>query len=117
VEDHIVRIDSVVKTVFVRKTLLRELLFSKRKRVVVTNRSKWGIPSRFLEPQDDTDYESAVLRFIESMTGADFLKYNQPELLNLANHGNNAQKRWLKDYLETCTNSTEKQSLLKALGR
>jgi len=51
------------------------------------------------------------------MTGTDFLKYNQAELLKLANNGDNAQKRWLRTYLMTCTISTEKKKLIKALNQ
>lgn len=54
---------------------------------------------------------------IDSMTEMDFLKYNYSELLNLASHGNQKQKSWLKDYLLTFKNGDEKRALLGALRK
>jgi len=53
---------------------------------------------------------------MDSMTEEDFLKYNLPELLNLAKRGTKAQKNWLKEFLERCETSAEKQRLLAALA-
>jgi hypothetical protein len=54
-----------------------------------------------------SERESERVYNIDSMTEMDFLKYNYSELLNLASHGNQKQKSWLKDYLQTDRNSAE----------
>ena len=43
------------------------------------------------------------------------MKYNYYDLARLAVNGSAKQKEWLRNYLETCDDSPEKQSLQKAL--
>jgi hypothetical protein len=63
-----------------------------------------------------TQRELEHIYTIDSMTQDDFLKYNLSELLNLAKRGTKAQKNWLKEYLERCETTAEKQRLLAALA-
>ena len=63
-----------------------------------------------------TKHELDHIYQTDSMTEADFLKYNHSELLNLATRGNAAQKKWLRAYLKECDNSSEKRQLLAALA-
>jgi hypothetical protein len=44
-----------------------------------------------------------------------FLQYNYRELARLAGKGNFKQKEWLRNYLDICGDSLEKQSLQKAM--
>ncbi|HKC65511.1 MAG TPA: hypothetical protein VKB86_17850, partial [Pyrinomonadaceae bacterium] len=48
-------------------------------------------------------------------SNTEFLQYNYQELATIAARGNRNQKEWLRDYLNTCNDSPEKQSLQKAL--
>jgi hypothetical protein len=50
-----------------------------------------------------------------NITAHEFLKYNYRELTTLAISGSAKQKDWLRNYLATCDDSLEKQSLQKAL--
>ena len=63
-----------------------------------------------------TQRELEHIYTIDSMTQADFLKYNLSELLNLAKRGTKAQKNWLKEFLERCETTAQKQRLLAALA-
>jgi hypothetical protein len=67
--------------------------------------------SRSSLTQRDIDH----IHNIDSMTGDDFLKYNLPELLNLATYGTRTQKSWLKSYVRDFDNTAEKRQLLAAL--
>ena len=49
------------------------------------------------------------------MTDADFLQYNHSELVELARHGNKAQRMWLKSYLMKYAPDSERQQKLAAL--
>jgi len=51
-----------------------------------------------------------------SLSGEVFLKYNYRELVRLAVEGNAKQREWLRNYLNDCGESAEKQSLLIVLG-
>ena len=51
----------------------------------------------------------------EEITNADILKYNYRELTRLAISGSARQKDWLRNYLSTCDDGVEKQSLHSAL--
>ena len=64
----------------------------------------------------ESDYESSAYRFLSSMTGDDFLKYNLSELHELATQGTRDQKRWLENYLRSRDSSKEKRQLLAALA-
>ena len=49
------------------------------------------------------------------ISNEDILKYNYRDLAKIAVKGNEKQKEWLRNYLNTCDDSVEKQSLQKAL--
>ena len=92
-----------------------EELFSKTQTAVYSG----SINSLTLQRSRSTISEREIEHIynIDSMTENDFLKYNYDELLNLANHGNQKQKSWLKNDLQTFRNSDEKRMLLGALRK
>ena len=49
------------------------------------------------------------------ITAKEFLQYNYRELARLAISGSAKQKEWLRNYLGTCDDNEEKQSLQSAL--
>lgn len=71
---------------------------------------------RGMNHYDSEDYESWAMRFLDSMTEHDFLKYNLAELHKLATQGTRDQKSWLKYYLNHCEESKAKRQLLAALA-
>ena len=91
-------------------------LFSKRQVAVYISSGKSG---QVLDRNQSTltQRELEHMYTVDSMTEADFLKYNLSELLNLAKRGTKAQKNWLKEILERCENGGEKQQLLAALAK
>ena len=91
-----------------------ELGFSKTQTAVYSG----SINNLALQPDKSTISEREIEHIynIDSMTEMDFLKYNYSELLNLTSQGNQKQKGWLKDYLQTFRNSDEKRALLGALA-
>jgi hypothetical protein len=90
-------------------------LFSKRQIAVFVSSSK---SDQVLDREESTvtQRELEHVYTVDSMTEHDFLKYNLSELLNLAERGTKAQKNWLKEFLERCETSAEKQRLLAALA-
>jgi len=90
-------------------------LFSKRQvaMFVSSNNSRQVLDS---SESTVTQRELEHIYTLDSMTEADFLKYNLSELLNVARRGTKAQKNWLKEFLERCETSAEKQRLLAALA-
>jgi hypothetical protein len=60
-------------------------------------------------------YELDHVYNTESMTEADFLKYNRAELFKLATRGTAEQKKWLRTYLKECDSGVEKRPLMTAL--
>jgi len=91
-------------------------LFSKRQLAVFVSSRNSG---QFLDKNQSTltQRELNHIYTVDSMTNADFLKYNLSELLNLAKRGTKAQKNWLKEFLERCDGSAEKQQLQAALAK
>ena len=90
-------------------------LFSKRQVAVFVSSNK---SEQVLDQNESTvtQRELEHIYTLDSMTEADFLKYNLSELLNLARRGTKAQKNWLKEFLEKCETSAEKHRLLAALA-
>jgi len=90
-------------------------LFSKRQVAVFVSSNK---SEQVLDQNESTVTQRELNRIytVDSMTEADFLKYNLSELLNLARRGTKAQKNWLKEFLEKCETSAEKHRLLAALA-
>jgi len=91
-------------------------LFSKRK-VATFVSSNNARPVLDSSESTVTQRELEHIYTFDSMTEADFLKYNLSELLNLAKRGTKAQKNWLKEFLERCETTAEKQRLLAALAK
>ena len=52
---------------------------------------------------------------IDSLTGEDFLKYNYEDLLKIALGNNGKLRDWLRQYLDECSNVSQKRDLRKAL--
>ena len=50
-------------------------------------------------------------------TNEEFLSYNYTELAQLAISGNGNQKNWIKKFLDSCKNTSEKRRLSPLLGR
>ena len=70
-----------------------------------------SLHSEILEKELDVRHADGIF-----VTGEEFLKYNYRELTTLAVKGSAKQKEWLRNYLNNCNESLERESLQAALG-
>lgn len=70
-----------------------------------------------IQPHKSTISEREIEHIynIDSMNEDDFLKYNLPELLNLAKGGNQHKRHWLKTFLDRLGDSIERDRLVASL--
>ena len=87
-------------------------LFNKRQKAILTR--SMGSERRATVDRTRSEVSQHELESvfnIDSMTEADFLKYNYSQLLEIAGGRDGSRKRWLRTYLQTCDNSPEKRAL------
>lgn len=90
-------------------------LFTKQQKVVLVN----SLKDQSYEI-DEARSEVAPVEFesvynYDSMTAADFLRYNRFELFAIARGPDDKKKQWLRDFLETCPSYPTKRELMVGL--
>ena len=93
----------------------RTPVLNKKQRAVYVKRSN-SITYHFDASESDLSrHELESVYNIDSLTSEDFLKYNHEDLLRIARGNNEKLRDWLRQYLDECSNVSQKRELRKAL--